>query len=163
MARSNRNAKRVKRPDFMALALKEAEAAASRGEVPVGAVIANGNIVVAKAGNRTRELADPTAHAEMLAIREACRQLASERLTGHDLYVTLEPCAMCAGAISFARLRRLYFGAADEKGGAVVNGVRFFASPTCHHAPDVYSGLGESEAALILKEFFRERRNGSEW
>ncbi|TIS05836.1 MAG: nucleoside deaminase, partial [Mesorhizobium sp.] len=133
------------------------------GEVPVGAVIANGNIVVAKAGNRTRELADPTAHAEMLAIREACRQLASERLTGHDLYVTLEPCAMCAGAISFARLRRLYFGAADEKGGAVVNGVRFFASPTCHHAPDVYSGLGESEAALILKEFFRERRNGSEW
>ncbi|TIS44985.1 MAG: nucleoside deaminase, partial [Mesorhizobium sp.] len=101
--------------------------------------------------------------AEMLAIREACRQLASERLTGHDLYVTLEPCAMCAGAISFARLRRLYFGAADEKGGAVVNGVRFFASPTCHHAPDVYSGLGESEAALILKEFFRERRNGSEW
>lgn len=163
MARSNRNAKRVKRPDFMALALKEAEAAASRGEVPVGAVIANGNIVVAKAGNRTRELADPTAHAEMLAIREACRQLTSERLTGHDLYVTLEPCAMCAGAISFARLRRLYFGAADEKGGAVVNGVRFFASPTCHHAPDVYSGLGESEAALILKEFFRERRNGSEW
>ncbi|AZO58256.1 MAG: nucleoside deaminase [Mesorhizobium sp.] len=153
----------MKRPDFMALALKEAEAAASRGEVPVGAVIANGNIVVAKAGNRTRELADPTAHAEMLAIREACRQLASERLTGHDLYVTLEPCAMCAGAISFARLRRLYFGAADEKGGAVVNGVRFFASPTCHHAPDVYSGLGESEAALILKEFFRERRNGSEW
>ncbi|TIQ05705.1 nucleoside deaminase [Mesorhizobium sp.] len=153
----------MKRPDFMALALKEAEAAASRGEVPVGAVIANGNIVVAKAGNRTRELADPTAHAEMLAIREACRQLTSERLTGHDLYVTLEPCAMCAGAISFARLRRLYFGAADEKGGAVVNGVRFFASPTCHHAPDVYSGLGESEAALILKEFFRERRNGSEW
>ncbi|MDG4909806.1 MULTISPECIES: nucleoside deaminase [unclassified Mesorhizobium] len=153
----------MKRPDFMALALKEAEAAASRGEVPVGAVIANGNIVVAKAGNRTRELADPTAHAEMLAIREACRQLASERLTGHDLYVTLEPCAMCAGAISFARLRRLYFGAADEKGGAVVNGVRFFAAPTCHHAPDVYSGLGESEAALILKEFFRERRNGSEW
>ncbi|PBB91586.1 tRNA-specific adenosine deaminase [Mesorhizobium sp. WSM3864] len=153
----------MKRPDFMALALKEAEAAASRGEVPVGAVIANGNIVVAKAGNRTRELADPTAHAEMLAIREACRQLASERLTGHDLYVTLEPCAMCAGAISFARLRRLYFGAADAKGGAVVNGVRFFAAPTCHHAPDVYSGLGESEAALILKEFFRERRNGSEW
>ncbi|PBC02414.1 nucleoside deaminase [Mesorhizobium sp. WSM3860] len=148
----------MKRPDFMALALKEAEAAASRGEVPVGAVIANGNIVVAKAGNRTRELADPTAHAEMLAIREACRQLASERLTGHDLYVTLEPCAMCAGAISFARLRRLYFGAADEKGGAVVNGVRFFASPTCHHAPDVYSGLGESEAALVLKDFFREKR-----
>lgn len=158
MARSNRNGNRLKRPDFMALALQEAEAAASRGEVPVGAVIANGNTVIAKAGNRTRELADPTAHAEMLAIREACRELASERLAGHDLYVTLEPCAMCAGAISFARLRRLYFGAADEKGGAVVNGTRFFASPTCHHAPDIYPGIGESDAALILKDFFRERR-----
>ena len=142
----------------MALALEEAEAAARRGEVPVGAVIANGNTLVAKAGNRTRELADPTAHAEMLAIRQACQKRASERLTGHDLYVTLEPCAMCAGAISFARLRRLYFGAADEKGGAVVNGVRFFASPTCHHTPDIYPGIGEGEAALILKNFFRERR-----
>ena len=142
----------------MALALEEAEAAAGRGEVPVGAVIVNGNTVIAKAGNRTRELADPTAHAEMLAIREACRRLSSERLTGHDLYVTLEPCAMCAGAISFARLRRLYFGAADEKGGAVVNGTRFFASPICHHAPDIYPGIGESAAALILKDFFRERR-----
>ncbi|TIX10675.1 MAG: nucleoside deaminase [Mesorhizobium sp.] len=131
----------MKRPDFMALALEEAAAAAQRGEVPVGAVIA-----------------DPTAHAEMLAIRQACEKLASERLTGHDLYVTLEPCAMCAGAISFARLRRLYFGAVDEKGGAVVNGVRFFASPTCHHAPDIYPGMGESEASLILKDFFRERR-----
>lgn len=144
----------------MALALEEAEAAGGRGEVPVGAVIANGGTVVAKAGNRTREFSDPTAHAEMLAIREACRKLASERLTGHDLYVTLEPCAMCAGAISFARLRRLYFGAADEKGGAVVNGARFFASPTCHHAPDVYAGIGESDAALILKDFFREKRDG---
>lgn len=142
----------------MALALEEAEAAARRGEVPVGAVIASGSTVVAKAGNRTRELSDPTAHAEMLAIREACRKLASERLTDHDLYVTLEPCAMCAGAISFARLRRLYFGAGDEKGGAVVNGVRFFASPTCHHAPDIYPGIGEGEAALILKDFFREKR-----
>ncbi|TIW43016.1 MAG: nucleoside deaminase, partial [Mesorhizobium sp.] len=121
-------------------------------------VIASRGIVVARAGNRTRELADPTAHAEMLAIRQACEKLASERLTGHDLYVTLEPCAMCAGAISFARLRRLYFGAVDEKGGAVVNGVRFFASPTCHHAPDIYPGMGESEASLILKDFFRERR-----
>ncbi len=158
MARSNRNGNRVKRPDFMALALEEAAAAARRGEVPVGAVIASGSTVVARAGNRTRELADPTAHAEMLAIREACARLASERLTGQDLYVTLEPCAMCAGAISFARLRRLYFGAADEKGGAVINGVRFFASPTCHHTPDVYPGLGESEAALILKDFFREKR-----
>lgn len=147
----------------MALALEEAEAAAGRGEVPVGAVIVSGNTVIAKAGNRTRELADPTAHAEMLVIREACRKLASERLTGHDLYVTLEPCAMCAGAISFARLRRLYFGAADEKGGAVVNGTRFFASPICHHAPDIYPGMGESAAALILKDFFRGKRNGSEW
>jgi len=148
----------VKRPDFMALALEEAAAAARRGEVPVGAVIASGGTVVARAGNRTRELADPTAHAEMLAIRQACEKLASERLTGHDLYVTLEPCAMCAGAISFARLRRLYFGAADEKGGAVVNGVRFFTSPTCHHTPDIYPGMGESEAALLLKDFFRGRR-----
>ncbi|TIM38597.1 nucleoside deaminase [Mesorhizobium sp.] len=148
----------MKRPDFMALALNEAEAAAMRGEVPVGAVIASGDTILASAGNRTRELADPTAHAEMLAIREACRKLSSERLTGYDLYVTLEPCAMCAGAISFARLRRLYFGAADEKGGAVVNGVRFFASPTCHHAPDIYAGMAEREAALLLKDFFRERR-----
>lgn len=147
----------------MALALEEAEAAAGRGEVPVGAVVVSGNTVIAKAGNRTRELADPTAHAEMLAIREACRKLASERLTGHDLYVTLEPCAMCAGAISFARLRRLYFGAADEKGGAVVNGTRFFTSPICHHAPDIYPGIGESDAALILKDFFRGKRNGGEW
>lgn len=143
----------------MALAMKEAQAAADRGEVPVGAVIAAGNSVVASAGNRTRELADPTAHAEMLAIREACRALSSERLTDLDLYVTLEPCAMCAGAISFARLRRLYFGAADEKGGAVVSGIRFFASPTCHHTPDIYPGIGESEASLLLKTFFRERRD----
>lgn len=148
----------MKRPDFMALALKEAQAAALRGEVPVGAVIVSGDTVVASAGNRTRELADPTAHAEMLAIRAACQKLSSERLTGHDLYVTLEPCAMCAGAISFARLRRLYFGAADEKGGAVVNGVRVFASPTCHHTPDIYPGMAEADAALLLKEFFRERR-----
>lgn len=142
----------------MAAALKEAEAAAARGEVPVGAVIARGAEIVASAGNRTRELNDPTAHAEMLAIREACHKLGSERLTGHDLYVTLEPCAMCAGAISFARLRRLYFGAADEKGGAVVNGARFFATPTCHHAPDIYAGIAETEAAAILKDFFRGRR-----
>ncbi|WP_137929757.1 nucleoside deaminase [Mesorhizobium comanense] len=148
----------MKRPDFMALALREAEAAALRGEVPVGAVIARDGTVIASAGNRTRELADPTAHAEMLAIREACSRISSERLTGHDLYVTLEPCAMCAGAISFARLRRLYFGAADEKGGAVINGVRFFSSPTCHHAPDVYAGMAETEAAVILKDFFRGRR-----
>ncbi|MER9226148.1 nucleoside deaminase [Mesorhizobium sp. M0437] len=148
----------MKRRDFMALALKEAEAAALRGEVPVGAVVVGGDTVVASAGNRTREFVDPTAHAEMLAIREACRKLSSERLSGHDLYVTLEPCAMCAGAISFARLRRLYFGAADEKGGAVVNGVRFFTSPTCHHVPDIYPGMAENDAAALLKDFFRERR-----
>jgi tRNA(Arg) A34 adenosine deaminase TadA len=142
----------------MALALEQAEAAAARGEVPIGAVVAQGDKVVASAGNRTRELADPTAHAEMLAIREACRALASERLTGCDLYVTLEPCTMCAGAISFARLRRLYFGAADDKGGAVTSGVRFFAQPTCHHVPDVYAGLGEIESAAMLRTFFGNRR-----
>jgi tRNA(Arg) A34 adenosine deaminase TadA len=142
----------------MALALEQAEAAAARGEVPIGAVVAQGNKIVASAGNRTRELADPTAHAELLAIREACRSLASERLTGCDLYVTLEPCTMCAGAISFARLRRLYFGAADDKGGAVTSGVRFFAQPTCHHVPDVYAGLGEIESAAMLRTFFGNRR-----
>ena len=149
----------MKRPDFMALALAEARAAAARGEVPVGAVVASGSTVVSVAGNRTRELADPSAHAEMLAIREACRSLVVERLTDCDLYVTLEPCTMCAGAISFARLRRLYFGAADEKGGGVVNGVRFFASPTCHHAPETYAGMSEVESAEILRDFFRQRRD----
>ncbi|WP_379070444.1 nucleoside deaminase [Mesorhizobium sp. UC22_110] len=148
----------MKRPDFMAVALKEAEAAAARGEVPVGAVVVQGNTIVAAAGNRTRELSDPTAHAEILAIREACRRLASERLTDHDLYVTLEPCVMCAGAISFARLRRLYFGAADEKGGAIVNGPRFFSAPTCHHVPDVYAGFAETQSSAMLKDFFRDRR-----
>jgi tRNA(Arg) A34 adenosine deaminase TadA len=142
----------------MAIALKEAEAAARRGEVPVGAVVAANGAVVAAAGNRTRELADPTAHAEMLVIREACGKLSTERLGECDLYVTLEPCTMCAAAISFARLRRLYFGAADEKGGAIVSGVRFFASPTCHHVPDVYAGLGEVEASSILKDFFQALR-----
>ncbi|MDH6229881.1 tRNA(adenine34) deaminase [Mesorhizobium soli] len=148
----------MKRPDFMALALAEAKAAAARGEVPVGAVLASGNKVVASAGNRTREMNDPTAHAEMLVIREASQKLSAERLTDLDLYVTLEPCTMCAGAISFARIRRLYYGAADEKGGAVVNGVRFFASPTCHHTPDIYPGIAESDAATLLKEFFQARR-----
>ena len=148
----------MKRPDFMALALGEAHAAAARGEVPVGAVIACESRVVASAGNRTRELSDPSAHAEMLAIRQACAALSSERLTGCDLYVTLEPCTMCAGAISFARLRRLYFGAADEKGGAVVSGVRFFSSPTCHHVPDIYAGMAEVESAVLLKAFFEQRR-----
>lgn len=144
----------------MGLALAEAEAAALRGEVPVGAVLADGDTVVASAGNRTRELADPTAHAEMLVIQAGCRALFSERLTGLDLYVTLEPCVMCAGAISFSRLRRLYFGAIDEKGGAVTSGVRFFSQPTCHHAPEVYPGLAERQASEILLRFFRERRSG---
>lgn len=142
----------------MALALAEAEAAAARGEVPVGAVLALGGDVVAQAGNRSRELSDPTAHAEMLAIRAAAGRLSAERLVDADLYVTLEPCTMCAAAISFARIRRLYFGAADEKGGAVVSGVRFFAAPTCHHVPEVYPGIGETRAAALLKDFFRSRR-----
>lgn len=146
------------RPDFMSLAFAEAEEAARRGEVPIGAVLASGGVVVAAAGNRTRELNDPTAHAEMLVIREAADRLSAERLIDADLYVTLEPCTMCAAAISFARLRRLYFGAVDEKGGAVVSGVRFFASPACHHAPEVYSGLGETRSAELLKTFFQSRR-----
>lgn len=143
---------------FMDIAIEEARSAAARGEVPVGAVIVRDGAVVASAGNRTLELKDPTAHAEMLVIRSAAATLGSERLIGCDLYVSLEPCAMCAGAISFARLRRLYYAAADEKGGAVEHNVRFFASPGCHHAPDVYSGIGESEAGRLLKEFFAGRR-----
>jgi tRNA(adenine34) deaminase len=142
----------------MALALAEARAAAAAGEVPVGAVVVKDGAVVAAAHNRPRALKDPTAHAEMLAIRGACAALGDERLTGCDLYVTLEPCAMCAAAISFARIRRLYFGAADPKGGAVEHGPRFFAQPTCHHAPEVYGGIAESEAAALLREFFAERR-----
>ena len=142
----------------MALALDEARAAAARGEVPVGAVVMRDGAVLARAGNRTLELKDPTAHAEMLALRIACEEIGSERLIGCDLYVTLEPCPMCAGAISFARIRRLYFGAGDPKGGAVENGVRLYASPTCHHAPEIYGGLAESEAAALLREFFRAKR-----
>ncbi len=150
---------RMKLPEPMRIAFEEAEAAALRGEVPVGAVIADaaGNII-ARAGNRTLELKDPTAHAEMLVIREAARLLGSERLIGCDLYVTLEPCAMCAAAISFARVRRLYFGAADEKMGAVEHGARFFGQATCHHAPEVYSGIGEERARTLLREFFKARR-----
>ena len=142
----------------MAMALEEARAAAARGEVPVGAVVARGGKMLARAGNRPRELADPTAHAEMLAIRAACATTGSERLPDADLYVTLEPCAMCAAAISFARIRRLYFGALDEKGGAVVNGPRFFEQPTCHHAPEVYAEMGGEEPSLLLRQFFSERR-----
>jgi tRNA(adenine34) deaminase len=143
---------------FMAKAIAQAEEAARRGEVPVGAVLVRDREIVAQAGNRTRELADPTAHAEMLVIRDASTRLGLERLGDADLYVTLEPCAMCAGAISFARIRRLYFGASDPKGGAVVSGPRFFAQPTCHHAPDVYAGLEETRSAALLRDFFRERR-----
>ena len=142
----------------MDLALKAAETAGKAGEVPIGCVIVLNGEVIAAVGNRTLADRDPTAHAEILAIRLAAEVVGSERLVDCDLYVTLEPCTMCAGAISFARIRRLYYGAADPKGGAVDSGVRFFASPTCHHAPDVYSGVGESEAARLLKEFFRERR-----
>jgi tRNA(adenine34) deaminase len=142
----------------MALALAEAAAAARRGEVPVGAVIVRDDEVLAAAGNRTLELKDPTAHAEMLAIRAAAEAAGSERLVGADLYVTLEPCPMCAAAISFSRIRRLYFGAGDPKGGAVEHGVRLFDSPTCHHAPEVYSGIGEREAGEMLRAFFRGRR-----
>ncbi|MDZ4368897.1 MAG: nucleoside deaminase [Afipia sp.] len=143
---------------FMDLALKQAEIAETAGEVPIGCVIARGGTVIAQAGNRTLADRDPTAHAEILAIREAARVTGSERLTDCDLYVTLEPCTMCAGAISFARIRRLYYGASDPKGGAVDSGVRFFASPTCHHAPEIYPSVGESEAAALLTNFFKARR-----
>jgi tRNA(adenine34) deaminase len=143
---------------FMDLALDLARAAEAAGEVPVGCVIVRNNAVIAQAFNRTITDRDPTAHAEMLAIRAAAAVIGSERLTDCDLYVTLEPCAMCAGAIAFARIRRLYYGAADPKGGAVENGVCFFASPTCHHRPEVYGGIGESKASALLTGFFRERR-----
>ena len=143
---------------FMDQALDLARAAARAGEVPVGCVAVRDGAVIAGAANRTLTDRDPTAHAEMLAIREAARALGGERLTDCDLYVTLEPCAMCAGAISFARIRRLYYGAADPKGGAVESGVRFFASPTCHHRPEVYAGIGESDAGALLREFFAARR-----
>ena len=148
----------MKPSPFMEAAFAEAEAAARRGEVPIGAVVVAGGEILARAGNRTRELNDPTAHAEVLAIREACRLTGSERLPDADLYVTLEPCPMCAAAISFARIRRLYFGAVDEKGGAVVSGARLYAQPTCHHVPETYAGLSEQRAAALLKSFFRDRR-----
>lgn len=146
------------RPDAMGLALAEARASASRGEVPVGAVVVKDGRVLAAAGNSPRALKDPTAHAEILAIRRACEALGDERLTSCDLYVTLEPCAMCAAAISFARIRRLYYGAADPKGGAVEHGVCFFGQPTCHHQPEIYGGLRAGEAARLLKDFFVARR-----
>ncbi len=143
---------------FMEQALDLARAAAAGGEVPVGCVVVRDGEVIAGAANRTLTDHDPTAHAEMLAIRQAARALGTERLLDCDVYVTLEPCAMCAGAISFARIRRLYYGAADPKGGAVDSGVRFFGSPTCHHRPEVYGGIGEMDASVLLKDFFAARR-----
>jgi tRNA(adenine34) deaminase len=143
---------------FMDLALKQAKNAENAGEVPIGCVIVRDGKVLAAAGNRTLTDRDPTAHAEILAIRDAARALGSERLVDCDLYVTLEPCTMCAGAISFSRIRRLYYGAADPKGGAVDSGVRFFAQPTCHHAPEIYPSVGEREAATLLTDFFKARR-----
>ena len=143
---------------FMEQALAEAKSAALRGEVPVGAVVVFGGQVVASAGNRTRELCDPTAHAEVLAIRAACAALGSERLTGHDLYVTLEPCPMCAAAISAARIGRLYYGASDPKSGGVAQGARVFSHQQCHHVPEVYDGISAEEAEAVLKDFFAARR-----
>jgi len=142
----------------MSIALEEARAAGARGEVPVGCVVVSDGTIVARAGNRTIADHDATAHAELIAIRAAASTLGSERLTDCDLYVTLEPCAMCAAAMSFARIRRLYFGAADAKGGAVEHGVCFFAAPTCHHRPEVYGGINESECGELLKSFFQARR-----
>jgi tRNA(adenine34) deaminase len=144
--------------NFMELALAEAEAAAKRGEVPVGCVVVQDGAVVARAGNRTLTDKDPAGHAEILALREAARAVGSERLSACDLYVTLEPCTMCAAAMSFARIRRLYYGAPDPKGGAVDSGVRFFSQPTCHHRPEIYGGIQEAKAAALLKDFFAARR-----
>ena len=145
-------------PEPMRLALRHAADAAAAGEVPVGAVVTRGSEIVAAAGNAMRSGTDPTAHAEIVALREAGRAIGSSRLDGCDLWVTLEPCAMCAGAMALARLSRLYFAAPDPKGGAVLHGPRLFAQPTCHHSPEVYSGIGEAEAGELLKAFFRERR-----
>lgn len=143
----------------MEIALEEARAAAARGEVPVGAVVVSpAGRVVAQAGNRTREWSDPTAHAEVVAIRAACAALGSERLVGHDLYVTLEPCPMCAAAISAARIGRLYYGAADPKSGGVAFGARVFSHPQCHHVPEVYDGIAAAQAERLLLDFFRQRR-----
>ena len=146
-------------PKAMTVALAEARAAAARGEVPVGACLVGADgTVLARAGNQTLQDHDPTAHAEILVLRQAAQKLASERLTDCDLYVTLEPCAMCAGAISHARIRRVYFAASDEKMGAVEHGPRLFQQPTCHHQPEVYGGIGEEEAVQMLKDFFQGRR-----
>ena len=143
---------------FMEQALAEARAAGARGEVPVGAVVVFSGAVVARAGNRTRELSDPTAHAEILAIRAACAAAGSERLPGHDLYVTLEPCVICAGTIAAARIARLYYGAADPKSGGVAQGARVFSHAQCHHVPEVYDGIAAAESEALLKAFFTDRR-----
>lgn len=143
---------------FMEIALAEARAAGARGEVPVGAVIVRDGVVLAQAGNRTRAMCDPTAHAEVLAIRAACQAAGSERLVGHDLYVTLEPCVICAGAIAAARVGRLYYGAADPKSGGVAQGARVFSHPQCHHVPEVYDGIRAAEAEELLRLFFERRR-----
>jgi tRNA(Arg) A34 adenosine deaminase TadA len=143
---------------YMDLAFKEAQSAADRGEVPVGAVLVKDNQIIARDGNRTLELNDPTAHAEILTIRAAGAILGSQRLTGCDLYVTLEPCPMCAAAISFARINRLYYGAVDAKSGGAESGIRFFSQPSCHHSPEIYGGIGAQESATLLKAFFGEKR-----
>lgn len=143
---------------FMDVALDEARAAGARGEVPVGACIVQGGVVVARAGNRVRELCDPTAHAEVLVIREACRLAGSDRIAGADLYVTLEPCVICAGAISAARVGRVYYGASDAKSGGVAVGARVFSHPQCHHVPQVYEGIAAAESEALLKDFFALRR-----
>jgi tRNA(adenine34) deaminase len=156
MAKERRRS--VRGPDFMDVAFEEAERAARAGEVPVGAVVVRASEIVARAHNRPLAERDPTAHAELLALRAAARAIGDERLAGCDLYVTLEPCTMCAAAISLARIRRLYYAAADPKGGAVESGVRFFASPTCHHRPDVYGGIQQARAAELMRGFFQERR-----
>lgn len=159
------NASNLSGPDGTKLiwdaAFHEAEQAAQRGETPVGAVLVLDGAILAMAGNRTLELKDPTAHAEVLAIRMACEKIGSERLPGADLYVTLEPCTLCAAAISFARIRRLYFAASDPKGGGVENGVRFFNHATCHHSPEVYGGFREAEASAMLRAFFKARRQST--
>jgi tRNA(adenine34) deaminase len=150
--------RRIPMTSFMDMALDEARDAGRRGEVPVGCVLVRGEEVIARAGNRLLADRDPTAHAELIAIRHAAHRLGSERLDGCDIYVTLEPCAMCAAALSFARIRRLYYGASDPKGGAVENGVQFFASASCHHRPEIYGGLAEAAAGELLKKFFKARR-----
>lgn len=143
---------------YMDLAFKEAQSAADRGEVPVGAVLVKDNQIIARDSNRTLELNDPTAHAEILTIRGAGAILGSQRLTGCDLYVTLEPCPMCAAAISFARINRLYYGAVDAKSGGAESGIRFFSQPSCHHSPEIYGGIGAQESATLLKNFFQQKR-----